>query len=440
MKRITLATLIVLIMITSSLSYLSLLSANPIPVPTLILEKEDITIHVKATNMDLLLVSVDGFYPFKNVNYKNITMYFPIPPEACKGNITVTMNGKPVKWTIVNKGRIITSKGEREFKYETIRGVYPLLSWSIENPPKNFVINVKYTYYVKREGNEYYILYAMGTGRYSLYYSKKCTAYVKLILEGLAKSKLKISLVPPPTIGLGKTEFLYTISSNREIINIVKESRMFHGLERDLLLVISRAGETSMNSKWIPSEPYKIELSANTTREDNTIRLSIDLTMIFRHGGFRVEWGTVEVDDYTINIYTEVWEWTGPAIQVITPKKHTYTLTGLDPGTYTIIVYVNGKPKKISKITIHLTNNTVTSSISNSNNRIISTVKKTITTLVTSTHTLFKTVAKEVTLYKTITVTETITTKTSSNNILSTILLPLLVIVTVLASIVILKK
>ena len=323
--------------------------ANPIPVPTLILEKELIEISIKKFDTDLY-VCVHGTYPFTNMGYNNITMYFPVPREAVEnGKIEILVDGKRVEWCVVEEGVLAVGEKLKKFKYITVEGMYPLLKWRIRDVPKKFTVEVKYSYVVKLStDNSYHILYAMATGRFSSSYAKRCTAYVTLRLYKLSDSLITISLVPSPEVitsgTSGKTQFIQKITSDYEILKIVEESRMFHGLDRDLLIVLKPSNETVHTTipqhTWIPSKPSSAEIKPVVESNAHTF---LEIILTFRHGGFRVEWGPAKVLDNEINIYVEVQEWTGPSIQVITQKKHTYDLGVLNPGTYIAKLYINGE-------------------------------------------------------------------------------------------------
>ncbi|PCN50090.1 hypothetical protein B6U99_06265, partial [Candidatus Geothermarchaeota archaeon ex4572_27] len=79
---------VLLVLLIAAPSLLATADANPIPVPTLVIEREKICISL-ARHGDLLLVDVKGEYPFRNFGYRNLTMYFPVPREALEGNVSV---------------------------------------------------------------------------------------------------------------------------------------------------------------------------------------------------------------------------------------------------------------------------------------------------------------------------------------------------------------
>jgi len=91
---------------------------------------------------------------------------------------------------------------------------------------------------------------------------------------------------------------------------------------------------------WIPSKPINAKIKVSM--ENNTYTV-LTIILVFKHGGFRVKWNSPKVLDNEINIYVEVEEWTGESMQIITKKENSYNLGILNPGTYTVKLYVNEK-------------------------------------------------------------------------------------------------
>jgi len=322
----------IIISVLIGCSFVVTADSNPIPLPTIILEHEYITIEISKVH-NKLDVTVFGHYPFKNYGYKDIMMYFPIPPEALDGNISVFIDGKPIEWDIVWS---IVVDGKNK-SYTTVLGDYPLLKWHIKNVPDKFTVSARYEYIISSEKGVYKILYAMATGRFFDYYAKQCTAEVKIIFRNLNSYEAKITLTPPPNQYPGKTSFKYIIKGDHDEIEIVEQSDPFRGLDRDLLIEIyGREAE-----KWIPAKPMDINIKLD--KEDNTTLTTVIMT--FNHAGYKVDWEACIIKDKVINIYTDVYMWTGPSAQVITEKKNTYKLV-LTPGEYTLNVYVNGQLMK----------------------------------------------------------------------------------------------
>ena len=106
-------------------------------------------------------------------------------------------------------------------------------------------------------------------------------------------------------------------------------------LREDLLLEVS-------HEKWIPYKPNpeQVKISVEKTDKDKTL---IKVSITFKSGGFRVDWGQVERKNSVFSVDTKVEAWTGPAIQVITVETATYNLGSLQPGDYTFIFNVNGQ-------------------------------------------------------------------------------------------------
>jgi len=88
--------------------------ANPIPVPTLIMPREYISIEIIDFE-EGLRVRVTGVYPFKNVDFRKVKMYFPVPYDVDWDTVQVYVDDKLVKWRI------------SDWKYETVIGNYPVI-------------------------------------------------------------------------------------------------------------------------------------------------------------------------------------------------------------------------------------------------------------------------------------------------------------------------
>ena len=356
MKYFTHISMLVILFITFNL-LVCIVYGNPIPVPTIILEKEYIDINIKYISDDILLVEVYGEYPFTNVGFENVTMYFPIPIEAINGNITITKNGTPIKWSIVEKGYMVKPKGiKKEFEYHTVLGKLPLIKWKLNlKPHEKFTITITYTYKLKPKKETphtfiYETIYAMATGRFNPMYSKRCTAYINIKLNGLQNSSMTITLAPPPDSILCKESFKYIVHEPKETINLTIESSLFRGLEKDLVIRIEKPKE--VKDRWVTSKPYATNI--NITRIDKD-KLNITVTMMFRHSGFRVTWKEPIIeepkhDTILVKIPVEVLEWTGPSLPVLTRKVKTYVLTQIPENKYIVVeLHINNEIIYITK-------------------------------------------------------------------------------------------
>jgi len=93
--------------------------------------------------------------------------------------------------------------------------------------------------------------------------------------------------------------------------------------------------ETVMaEEQWIPYVPSPEQVDLVFRTENRTAYIDVKIT--FSDAGYEVsDWGTVAQDGYEIWVDSKIWEWTGPAPEVITPYSHTYDLGYLKEGNYT---------------------------------------------------------------------------------------------------------
>ncbi len=230
--------------------------SNPIPAPTIILEHEYIDIAFRASvGEGRVYVRVTGLYPFRNVGFKELDMYFPVPPEVVEGGEAwVSVNGHPVKYEVVEEGMVaLPGGGAKPFKYDSALGVLPMLKWRIKlnGSSEEFTVNVTYKYSVGLTEIEvpcnctpsgkvgiavYRTIYAMATGRFYYVYSKRVVADVTIrFLRGFDRSTVNITLAPPPKeMGEGYTE-LTLHPKDGEAIHLTVASDLFKGLRKDLV-------------------------------------------------------------------------------------------------------------------------------------------------------------------------------------------------------------
>lgn len=317
------------------LAFLAVASANPIPTPSLTLNEELITITMIRTD-EGAVVEVSGVYPFKNVGYDRVTMYFPVPPNVDKDSIEVLVNGRRAAWDVVDTAIVQLPGGQsREITYDTALGRYVFIKWVVENPGNSFTVTVRYSHQAESEDGTFKALYAMATGRF--YYSKTCTARVKLVLKGFAGQKLSMSLVGGE--GRGTTTFTMAVRSDLETVSLEEKSDMFRGLDRDLLIAVGPEGPGGPSGLWVLADPSRVKAEVKAAVKGREARINV--TLVYPHGGFKEEWSDLTVSQGKVYIDVKVYEWTGPAIQVITVRKHSFAVA-LDPGQYDVVVRVNG--------------------------------------------------------------------------------------------------
>lgn len=338
------------ILLSTLAAAISIVYANPIPVPTLMLQREDISISLERINNSAAKASVRGLYPFSNVGYKKVDMFFPVPREAAYAErMKVSIDGRLLAWKIVESGYVIHGGQKTEFTYETIDGIYPLLKWSIEDVPENFEIVVEYSYTISAKEDEFRTLYAMATGRFADTYAKQCTAYVNIELVDFQDYNASISLVPPPSAGIGSSRFQFTVDSDRERFNVIEESSMFNGLSRDLYITLKSKAEQAW--EWRPYLPNNLKLWAEADG-DGIINLTANI--LFNNGGYKVDWGEAyhQPDSKLIIVDANIMEWTGPSPQVIMNMTHNYAVGPLKPGDYVINYRVNNVTLKTLTLTV----------------------------------------------------------------------------------------
>jgi len=188
--------------------------SNPIPVNTnlLWLQSENITIDVSPNNNGYT-AEVRGVYPFQlsghgiNNLFENLreealgemAMMFPVPPNS--ENISVKIFGGNIEWEWADN------------EYATELGNFPMLKWTFRIPENMitttewgvisdyFTLVVEYAHPIPLENGRYFLLYALGTGRYMGTYNvvpwKTVSAYIE---TKLPKEVEIIGVKPEPEI------------------------------------------------------------------------------------------------------------------------------------------------------------------------------------------------------------------------------------------------
>jgi len=252
---LTVASLALALMVGASL----VVNSNPIPVPTVILKHEYIYMTFRqGPGADGVTVTVVGIYPFRNVGFKELDMYFPVPPEVISnGEAWVSVNGHPVKYEVVKEGEVyVPGGGVKTFKYDSVLGVLPMLKWHIKfnGSPKDFTVNVTYRYVLRPVEVEvpcncspsgkvgvmvHRTIYAMATGRFYYIYSKRVVADVTLKFIGpkFDYAPINISLVPAPSeMNEGYSKVILPPGNANKTIKLVIGSDLFKGMRRDILI------------------------------------------------------------------------------------------------------------------------------------------------------------------------------------------------------------
>lgn len=228
LKRIVSGIMLTLMLVGSTLVGLrsvTLVAANPIPVPTLIMPEEYINATMSLVDGELL-AKVNGTYPFYNVYYDTVRMDYPLPPNPT--NISVRMNETSLDWTYDN------------ITYPTVIGDWPMINWTISPVPHYFVMKTSYEHPIPVVNGSRTFLYAMGTGRFLTTYAKETTAYVNIRME------INYTNLDVYTIGHMNGTWTwkpanYTViqEDTTNIIALNVTSSLFAPLKEDLMLTFS---------------------------------------------------------------------------------------------------------------------------------------------------------------------------------------------------------
>ena len=102
--------------------------------------------------------------------------------------------------------------------------------------------------------------------------------------------------------------------------------------------------------EWVPYVPEPWQWwpkEWSLLYKENEETSYIDAALVFPDSGFSVsDWGTVVIDGSAIWVDSQIWDWTGLALMVITTDSHTYDLGYLEAGEYTFTFKVWGYPVK----------------------------------------------------------------------------------------------
>ncbi len=270
MKRSPIALLAVASFALALIGASLVVNSNPIPAPTVVLKHEYICMTFRqGPGADGVTVTVTGIYPFENMGFKELDMYFPVPPEVISnGEAWVSVDGHPVKYEVVKEGEVyVPGAGAKTFKYDSVLGVLPMLKWHIRfnGSPKGFTVNVTYKYVLRPVEVEvpsncspsgkvgvmvHKTIYAMATGRFYYIYSKRVVADVTLRFIGpkFDYAPINISLVPAPSeMTKGYSKIVLPPGNANKTIKLVVGSDLFKGMRRDILVefIIPRSMPTT---------------------------------------------------------------------------------------------------------------------------------------------------------------------------------------------------
>ncbi|MBN1697341.1 MAG: hypothetical protein JW881_07490 [Spirochaetales bacterium] len=205
---------------------------NPIPLPTLIMPEEWISVSINERddilpgNDNSLEASVDGLYPMRNLKYEKVRILDPVPPRSY--DIRITLDGNPLKWTW------------SDMFYGTVLPEWPRipqLEWTIAPVPEKFDLTAHYKHGLVYRENEIVFFYPMGCWDGQPIYSPSMTAHIKTRLPGRYL---------PKGVFLDHDPAPFTLSLDPDVYSPVPgwvvggdyQSKPFRALERDYILTI----------------------------------------------------------------------------------------------------------------------------------------------------------------------------------------------------------
>jgi len=165
-----------------NVQFISLVTANPIPFPALMMPYEYIDATISLDD-GVMKAKVNGTYTFENHGYDNVTMDYPVPPDS--QGFSVKLGNTSLDWDYTGSN------------YSTVIGDFPMIRWFIKPLPADFNVTTYYEHPVPLLVGNYAFLYAMGTGRFLADWPKLTTACVKIRI-----SMDVISCICPKTINL----------------------------------------------------------------------------------------------------------------------------------------------------------------------------------------------------------------------------------------------
>ncbi|MBN2443218.1 MAG: hypothetical protein JXJ04_17795 [Spirochaetales bacterium] len=206
--------------------------ANPIPVPTLLMPEEWISVSINEksdilpVNDNTLEAAVYGLYPMKNLEYEKVHILDPVPPKSY--GISIALDGRPLKWTWSDK---VYKTVLPEWQY------IPQLEWTIAPVPEKFNLTAKYKHSLTNREDEIVFLYPMGCWKGQPIYSPKMTAHMKTRLPGRYLPKGVFLDNDPAPFSLSQSPDMESPVLSW-LVSGDYQSKPYQALDRDYILTI----------------------------------------------------------------------------------------------------------------------------------------------------------------------------------------------------------
>ncbi|OYT57054.1 MAG: hypothetical protein B6U76_02020 [Desulfurococcales archaeon ex4484_217_2] len=147
-------------------------------------------------------------------------------------------------------------------------------------------------------------------------------------------------------LGFGGSKYgssAYVQTSEFKMETSYSSSALFPEAPRLFIITITPYEENvtkeSSGNMWEPYFPKQESVLTSIFKEGNYTYLKVSITL--PHGGFKIDWGELIRENNVFKINVDLYEWQGPAIQIIMFKEKSYNLGCLKPGNYTIKLFFN---------------------------------------------------------------------------------------------------
>lgn len=331
--RLVLFSIILVLVLSTSTA-----SSNPIPVPGLVLTNEYVEITIARINDTAIDVCVEGVYMFYNSGLSRAAIYFPIPREVDPAHVWIRVSGGEVEWSIVDRGLV----DDTVFRYYSALGELPMLEILVDGigGQRSFNILVMYRYNVTAREGVFKTIYALGVEK-TIGYPVRPVVYIKMVFIGLEGYRLDLVLTGYSRGANNTTLYRVHLDDYDEEIELRRENTR---LLEDLVIVLKKTHGGAGGEEWVEGSPVKALIEVSCHRTGNRLYdLNITVNMVFNHLGYRIEWTGIERAGNVFKIHAKVLEWTGSSAQAITKEARTFNVRGVDPGVYSIELYVNGR-------------------------------------------------------------------------------------------------
>ena len=111
------------------------------------------------------------------------------------------------------------------------------------------------------------------------------------------------------------------------------------------ILVLFLLRVNAFNEQWVPFIPDANQVELSYWEKNGTWYMNVSIW--FSSTGYNVsDWGTSNIVEANISVNTEIWDWTGVDMPMVTMKSHTYSLGNLSAREYLFVFKAWNSPVK----------------------------------------------------------------------------------------------